>query len=151
MSRWHHQSKSSKGAAPPLHNIEPYLVEVCKQKARMGQPMGMTEGLAMANSMIQGTEHQDALKNEHVQNNLAERYKVARTLREHTEQSKQRMTAGFLFKYGHVVLDSEVLDLVEAKEQRVVSSRAVKRATLITEYGARKEAALAVMALQKPD
>ena len=41
---------------------------------------------------------QDALKNEHVRNNLESRYNVGKTLRQHTEQSKQRMTAGFLFK-----------------------------------------------------
>jgi hypothetical protein len=32
------------------------------------------------------------------------------------------MTAGFLFKYGHVVLDEEVLVLTEEKEQEVVSA-----------------------------
>ena len=56
-------TKSSKGPSPLLGDIEPFLVEICKQKARMGQPMGMTEGLAMANSIIDGTDHHERMVN----------------------------------------------------------------------------------------
>ena len=48
-----------KGAATTLVGVEPYIVELCKQKAHMGQPMDMTEGLAMADSIIDSSQRGD--------------------------------------------------------------------------------------------
>ena len=49
---------SSLGVVCPLALVEPYLVSMCMHKAQIGQPMGMTEGLAMIIYMIEGTTHQ---------------------------------------------------------------------------------------------
>ena len=37
------------------------LVELCLQKARMGQPLGIREGLCFANSIIEGTVYEEAM------------------------------------------------------------------------------------------
>ena len=60
------------------------------------------------------------------------------------------MTAGFLFKYGHVVLDVEVLVLAEEKEQEVMSARDEQHTNLIAEYIGRKDAATIVIAKNRP-
>ena len=55
--------KSSLGVFSPLASVEPYLVSICMHKAQIGQPMGMTEGISMINSMIKGTTHQVTMVN----------------------------------------------------------------------------------------
>ena len=54
---------SSLGVVSPLALVEPYLVSICMHKARIGQPMGMPEGLAMINSTIKVTTHQVKMVN----------------------------------------------------------------------------------------
>lgn len=54
-------TNSTPGSPSPLALVEPYLVQICLQKALMGQPMGATEGLAMANSIIEDTIHQQKM------------------------------------------------------------------------------------------
>ena len=54
-------TKSSCGIATPMATVEPLLVELCLQKARMGQPLGIREGLCFANSIIEGTVHEEAM------------------------------------------------------------------------------------------
>ena len=49
-------SKSKTGTLSSMTAVEPFLVDLYLKKARMGQPMGMSEGLAFANSLIEGTE-----------------------------------------------------------------------------------------------
>ena len=49
---------------------------------------------------------QDSIKNKHVQKNLDHRYVVGKDLRTQVDECKQRMTAGLLFKNGHIVLDN---------------------------------------------
>ena len=56
-------TQSSLGLVYTLASVEPYLVSICMHKARIGQPMGMTDGIAMINSMIEGTTHQVKLVN----------------------------------------------------------------------------------------
>ena len=58
---------------------------------------------------------QDAIKKEHVQKNLDHCCVVGKALRKQVDECKQRMTAGFLFKNGHIVLDNKVLEIVAAK------------------------------------
>ena len=58
MKRGEDLTKSSLCVVSPLALVKPYLVSICMHKARIGQPMGMAEGLAVINSMIEGTTHQ---------------------------------------------------------------------------------------------
>ena len=53
--------KSTTGNEYPLASIELYIVEICLQKARMGQTIQHNKGLSLANSLIQGTFHQEQL------------------------------------------------------------------------------------------
>ena len=55
--------KSYLGVVSPLASVDPYLVSIFMHKSRIGQPMGMTEGLAVINSMIEGTTHRVKLVN----------------------------------------------------------------------------------------
>ena len=41
--------------------VEPLLVQLYPQKAHMGQPIGIIEGLCFANSIIEGTVHEEAM------------------------------------------------------------------------------------------
>ena len=65
------------------------------------------------------------------------------------EEAKKRMTAGIIFKYGQVVLDEKVLELVEEKEQKVVSERDASKKKAIIEYNQRKEEGMAVLTPNK--
>ena len=44
-----------------MATVEPFLVELCLQKAHMGQPLGIREGLCFSNSIIEGTVHEEAM------------------------------------------------------------------------------------------
>ena len=44
-----------------MQEIEPVLVELLIQHSRMGAPLGQTKGLLLANSLIDGTVHQQKL------------------------------------------------------------------------------------------
>ena len=50
---------STTGAESPLASIEPYIFQIYLQKSRMGQPMQQNEVISLANSLIQGTHHQE--------------------------------------------------------------------------------------------
>jgi hypothetical protein len=50
------------GPTSPLAPVEPLLVELCIQRARMGQPLAQSEGILLVNSIIEGTVHQDKLR-----------------------------------------------------------------------------------------
>ena len=76
---------------------------------------------------------QDAIKNEHVQKNLDHRYVDGKALRTQVDDCKQRMTAGFLFKNGHIVLDNNFLEIVAAKEKAAVFAKDSSRAKCIEE------------------
>ena len=52
---------STTGPESPLASIEPYIFQIYLQKARMGQPMQQNEVISLANSLIQGTRHQEQL------------------------------------------------------------------------------------------
>ena len=54
-------TKSSCGIAIPMATVEPLLVELFLQKAQMGQPLGIREGICFANSIIEGTVHEEAM------------------------------------------------------------------------------------------
>ena len=41
--------------------VEPLLVQLYLQKAQMGQPLGIREGLCFANSIIEVTVHEEAM------------------------------------------------------------------------------------------
>ena len=41
--------------------VEPLLLELYIQKAQMGKPLGIREGLCFANSIIEGTVHEEAM------------------------------------------------------------------------------------------
>jgi hypothetical protein len=51
-----------RGPESPLAAVEPLLVELCIQRARMGQPLSQSEGILLVNSIIQGTAHQEKLR-----------------------------------------------------------------------------------------
>ena len=53
--------KSSTSIATPMAAVEPLLVELHQQKARMGQPLGIIEGLCFAKSLIEGNFHEEEL------------------------------------------------------------------------------------------
>ena len=53
---------STPGPESPMKPLEPLLIDVCVQKARMGQPVNITEGIEMANSLILNTRYQTQLK-----------------------------------------------------------------------------------------
>ena len=59
-------TKSSCGIATPMVTVEPLLVELWLQKARMGQTLGIREGLCFANSIIEGTVHEEAMVYKHL-------------------------------------------------------------------------------------
>jgi hypothetical protein len=66
-SRHRNNIKSSngmvaRGPTSPLAPVEPLLVELCIQRARMGQPLSQNEGILLVNSIIQGTVHQEKLR-----------------------------------------------------------------------------------------
>jgi hypothetical protein len=52
---------TSQGTPTPMAAIEPYLVEVILQVARMRRPINATAGLHLANSMIKGTKIEQQL------------------------------------------------------------------------------------------
>jgi hypothetical protein len=72
---------------------------------------------------------QYAIKNEKNTENLTNRYKDGRTLKESlSKQENKRFTAGSLFKANRVAIDSELLEYMEEKEEEAVR---VKHATII--------------------
>jgi hypothetical protein len=50
---------TKRGPTSPLAPVEPLLVELCIQRARMGQPLSQSEGILLVNSIIQGTVYQE--------------------------------------------------------------------------------------------
>ena len=44
-----------------MAEVEPFWVQLYLQKAQMGQPLGIREGLCFANSLIEGTVHEEAV------------------------------------------------------------------------------------------
>ena len=61
----HHASTSARnlavmkfGPLSPLRKIEPLIVGILLEQAAMRQPMQVCEGIALVNSMIQGTQIQ---------------------------------------------------------------------------------------------
>jgi hypothetical protein len=53
---------TKRGPTSPLAPVEPLLVELCIQRARMGQPLSQSEGILLVNSIIQGTVYQESLR-----------------------------------------------------------------------------------------
>ena len=53
---------SSQNKMSPVHEIEPVILQVCLWKQEAGQPITPTEGLALANSLIDQKPIQDKLK-----------------------------------------------------------------------------------------
>ena len=56
---------------------------------------------------------QNALKDEKFSDNLMQRYKVGKSLISQVEEANKITTAGIIFKFGQVVLDEKVMELVE--------------------------------------
>ena len=54
-------TKSLPGIVSPMAAVEPLLVQLYLQKAQMGQPLGIREGICFSNSFIEGTVHEEAL------------------------------------------------------------------------------------------
>ena len=54
-------TKSSTGIVTPMATVEPFLVQLYLQRAQMGQPLGIREGLCFENSLIEGTVHGDVV------------------------------------------------------------------------------------------
>ena len=90
------------------------------------------------------------MKNQHVKANLDNRYDDGRTFRQKMAEDKNRMSAGSIYKCCHPLLDAEVLQLAEEKEQQMLNARDARRATLISEFETRKAAAIAVMQKNLP-
>jgi hypothetical protein len=66
-SRHRNNIKSSngmvtRGPTSPLALVEPLPVELCIQRARMGQPLSQSLGILLVNSIIQGTVNQEKLR-----------------------------------------------------------------------------------------
>ena len=76
---------------------------------------------------------QDSIKNERVQKNIDHHYVVGKALRTQVDECNQRMTAGFLFKNGHIFLDNKVLEIVAVKEKATVFAKERSRAKCIEE------------------
>jgi hypothetical protein len=55
-----------RGPTSPLAPIEPLLVDLCIQRARMGQPLSQSEGMLLVNSIIEGTIYQAKLRRYHI-------------------------------------------------------------------------------------
>jgi hypothetical protein len=51
-----------RGPLSPLAPVEPLLVELCIQRARMGQPLSQSDGILLVNSIIHGTIYQKRLR-----------------------------------------------------------------------------------------
>ena len=51
-------TKSSTDIATTMAAVEPLLVELYLQTARMGEPLGIREGLCIFNSITEGTVHE---------------------------------------------------------------------------------------------
>ena len=64
---------------------------------------------------------------------------VGKALRTQVDKCKQRMTSGFLFKNGHIVLDNEVLEIVASKEKATVFAKESIQAKCIEEYKTHKK------------
>jgi hypothetical protein len=45
------------GTKTPMAPVEKYIVSLMEQMAKMQQPQNISEGLSLANSLIEGTEH----------------------------------------------------------------------------------------------
>ena len=54
-------SNVRRGPTSPLAPVEPLLVELCIERARMGQPLSQSEGILLVNSIIHGTIYQKKL------------------------------------------------------------------------------------------
>ena len=50
-----------RGAQSPLKPIEEYIIAMLNQIAKMRQPLCVSEGLALANALIEGTEWEQRL------------------------------------------------------------------------------------------
>jgi hypothetical protein len=67
---------------------------------------------------------QYAIKNEKNAENLENKYKEGRTLKESlSQQDNKHFTAGSLFKANRVAIDSEVLEYMEEKEEEAVRTK----------------------------
>ena len=75
---------------------------------------------------------------------LDHRYVFGKSLCTQVDECKHRMTAGFIFKNGHIVLDNKFLEIVVSKEKAAVLAKESSRAKCIEEYKTHKKAALAV-------
>jgi len=51
-----------RGAQSPLKPIEEYIISMLNQMAKMRQPLCVSEGLALANALIEGTEWEQRLR-----------------------------------------------------------------------------------------
>ena len=51
-----------RGAQSPLKPIEAYIISMLNQMAKMRQPLSVSEGLALANALIEGTEWEQRLR-----------------------------------------------------------------------------------------
>ncbi len=51
-----------RGPTSPLAPVEPLLVDLCIQRAHMGQPLLQSEGIMLVNSIIDGTIYQVKLR-----------------------------------------------------------------------------------------
>ena len=54
-----------------MKEIEPYLVQLCQQLADMRAPISVGQGLALANSLIKGSEAMDDIQKWKQHNNAA--------------------------------------------------------------------------------
>ncbi len=49
------------GTKPPMPPVEKYIVTLMEQMAKMRQPLNISEGLSLANLLIEGTEWEDVV------------------------------------------------------------------------------------------
>jgi hypothetical protein len=93
---------------------------------------------------------QYAIKNERNTENLFNRYKEGKTLRESlAQQDNKRFTAGSLFKSNRVAIDSEVLEYMEEKELELVRKQHASISKYTTEYLTNKDRAEIVFGTKK--
>jgi len=123
------------------------LSELTADSDNLPKSLNLTSGYAgeFVTGMLQY-----AIKNEKNSENLSQRYKEGRTLKESlSEQENKRFSAGSLFKSNRVAIDWEVLEYMEEKEKELLRIKSTSMSKHTNEYLTTKKLAEEILATSK--
>ena len=139
-----------RGKESPMTEVEELLVEIALQKDSMNQPITASEGLMLANSLIEGTELEDRVKAYYRERKFfdnEDKYCAKKDGEEQKSILRQGYWCGFMRRHGHRIVTKKGRKFTKDRSAWCHYSNFVKMYNLV--YKAMESAGVAIR-LDKP-